>query len=114
MNETNKAGVFFQEIKVKGNQLVDKVREIVEEGNARRVIIKKDGRNILEFPLSVGVGGATAAILLAPTLAAIGAFAALVTDVQVVVAREKENPEALITTSTEMPKETAESSDPSI
>lgn len=114
MNETNKPGVFFQEIKVKGNQLADKVREIVEEGNARRVIIKKEGRNVLEFPLSVGVGGATAAILLAPTLAAIGAFAALVTDVQIVVEREKTDSDALITTSTEMPEETAESSDPSI
>ncbi|MDA0875366.1 MAG: DUF4342 domain-containing protein [Bacteroidetes bacterium] len=77
----------IDEMKVKGNQLVGKVKEIIEEGNARRVTIRKDGRTLLEFPLSVGVGGATAAVFLMPTLAAVGALAALVTDVEVVVER---------------------------
>jgi hypothetical protein len=77
----------LQEIKIKGNQLVDRVREVVEEGNARRIIVKKDGRTVMEFPLSVGVGGAAAAILLSPTLAAIGAFASLASDVHIVVER---------------------------
>ena len=77
----------IDEVKVKGNQLVGKVKEIIEEGNARRVTIRKDGRTLLEFPLSVGVGGATAAVFLMPTLAAVGALAALVTDVEVVVER---------------------------
>ena len=45
---------------------------------------------MMEFPLSVGVGGATAAILLSPTLAAVGAFASLVSDVQVVVERRND------------------------
>ena len=70
---------------MKGNNLVERVREIIEEGNARRVIIRKDERVLLEFPLSVGVGGAGAAIFLAPQLAALGALAALVTDVDVVI-----------------------------
>ncbi|MFW5973392.1 MAG: DUF4342 domain-containing protein [Bacteroidota bacterium] len=87
MAEKETTRIDFEEMKVKGNQLVDKFREIVEEGNARRISIKKEGRTIMEFPLSVGVGGATAAILLSPTLAAIGAFASLVSDVQVVVER---------------------------
>lgn len=77
----------LQEIKIKGNQLVDRVREVVEEGNARRIIVKKDGRTVMEFPLSVGVGGAAAAILLSPTLAAIGAFASLASDIHIVVER---------------------------
>lgn len=77
----------IDEVKVKGNQLVGKVKEIIEEGNARRVTIRKDGRTLLEFPLSVGVGGATAAVFLMPTLAAVGALAALVTDVEVIVER---------------------------
>lgn len=77
----------LREIKIKGNQLVDRVREVIEEGNARRIIVKKDGRPVMEFPLSVGVGGAAAAILLSPTLAAIGAFASLASDVHVVVER---------------------------
>ena len=77
-----------QEIKVKGNQLVDKVRSIIEEGNARRISIRKDGRTLMELPLSVGVGGAAAAVLIAPMLAAVGAVAALVSDVEVLVERD--------------------------
>jgi uncharacterized protein DUF4342 len=78
----------FEEIRVKSNQLVDKVKELIQEGNARSVSIRKDGRVLLEFPLSVGVGGATAAIVFTPILAAVGALAALVSDVEVVVERE--------------------------
>lgn len=80
-----KAKIKIEEVKVKGGQLVDKVREVIEEGNARRIIIKKDDRVLLEFPLSIGVGGAAAALFLTPTLAAVGAIAALVTDVKVVI-----------------------------
>ncbi|NNF04916.1 MAG: DUF4342 domain-containing protein [Rhodothermales bacterium] len=80
----------MDEMKVKGGELVDKVKEIIEEGNARRVIIKKEDRTLLEFPLSVGVGGATAAIFFTPVLAAVGALAALVTDVKILVERVSE------------------------
>ncbi len=83
----DQAKVIKQELEVRGSQLVDKIREIVEEGNARRIIIKREGRTILEFPLSVGVGGAAAAVLIAPTLAALGAVGALVSDVKVVIER---------------------------
>ena len=89
MTDRDMPGIEFEEIKVKGSQLVDKFREIVEEGNARRISIRKDGRTLMEFPLSVGVGGATAAILLFPTLAAIGAIASLVSDVSIVVERNR-------------------------
>lgn len=88
MTDTDKHRISFEEVKVKGNELVDKVRDIIEEGNARRIIIKKDDKTVMELPLSIGVGGMTAAILFAPVLAAIGAFAALVSDVRVVVERE--------------------------
>lgn len=87
----------LREIKIKGNQLVDRVREVVEEGNARRIIVKKDGRTVMEFPLSVGVGGAAAAILLSPTLAAIGAFASLASDISVVVERFESTADELAT-----------------
>lgn len=80
----------IDEIKVKGNQLVDKVKELIQEGNARNVTIRKDGRTLLEFPLSVGVGGASAVILFTPVIAAVGAMAALVSDVDVIVEREPE------------------------
>ncbi len=92
----------MDEMKVKGNQLVGKVKEMIEEGNVRRVTIKKDGRTLLELPLSIGVGGATAAVFLMPTLAAIGALAALVTDVDVIVERVAEDV-------TEVPVEEVES-----
>lgn len=82
---SSEASVSRERIEVKSGRLVDKVREIIEEGNARRIIIRREGRTVLEFPLSVGVGGATAAILLAPTLAALGAFAALVSEVEVII-----------------------------
>src|SRR5690625_7525989 len=87
MAEKEFGGIDMEEMKVQGSQLVDKFREIVEEGNARRISIRKDGKTVMEFPLSVGVGGATAAILLSPTLAAVGALASLVRVVQVVVVR---------------------------
>ena len=93
MINQEKAKIRIQEFKVKGGQLVDKVREVIEEGNARRIIIKKDDRVLLEFPLSVGVGGAAAALFLTPTLAAVGAIAALVTDVKIIIEEIDETPD---------------------
>jgi hypothetical protein len=87
MQDNEKQKVVIEELKLRGSQLVDKVRELIEEGNARRIIIKRDNRTLVEFPLSVGVGGAAAAILIAPVLAAVGAIAALVSDVRLVVER---------------------------
>ncbi len=91
MVDKEKVRVTLEEMKVKGNQLVDKVKEVIEEGNARRLLIRKDGKTLLEIPLSVGVGGATAAVFLLPTLAAVGALAALVSDVEIVIEREEKN-----------------------
>jgi hypothetical protein len=89
MVNKEKVRVSLEELKVKGNQLVDKVKEVIEEGNARRLLIRKDDRTLLEIPLSVGVGGATAAVFLLPTLAAVGALAALVSDVDIIIEREE-------------------------
>ncbi len=90
--------VIFQEIKVKGSQVLERVREAVDEGNARRIIIKNNERTLIEFPLSVGVGGTAAALLIAPQLAAIGAIAALLTDVEIIIEREQDevNPPSAI------------------
>jgi len=87
MTDKERMKTTIDEMKVKGNNLVSKVKELIEEGNTRRVSIRKDGRTLLEVPLSVGVGGATAAIMFTPVIAAVGALAALVTDVDVVVER---------------------------
>ncbi len=73
-----------QEFSVNGDQLVAKVRELIEEGNVRRLIIKnEEGRTLLEVPLTVGVIGAA----LLPVFAAIGALAALATRCTIVVER---------------------------
>ena len=71
---------------IKGEDLVKKVKELVHEGNIRRIIIKdKNGKILVEFPLTFGVVGA----LIAPALAAIGAIAALVSECSIVVEREE-------------------------
>ena len=71
-----------EEFKVNGEELIAKIKQILHEGNIRRIIIKdKEGKTVMEIPLTIGVVG----ILLAPTLAAIGAVAALVTEATVVV-----------------------------
>ena len=85
-----KASETFQEIKLAGNQLVDKLREVIEEGNVRRIVIKKDERVLFELPLTVGVGAGAAAVLVSPILAVVGAVAALVSDVTLVVERDDE------------------------
>jgi hypothetical protein len=70
---------------IKGEDLVKKVKELIHEGNVRRIIIKnKEGRILIEFPLTVGVVGA----LLLPSLAAVGAVAVLVTECSIIVERE--------------------------
>lgn len=71
-----------EEFSVNGEQLLAKVKELLREGNIRRVMIKdKTGKVLVEFPLTIGVVGA----VLAPTLAAVGAVAALVTEATIVV-----------------------------
>jgi hypothetical protein len=74
-----------EEFKVNGEELLRKVKEIIAEGNVRRITIKnKEGKILVEFPLTVGVVGA----VLVPVLAAIGALAALVTECTIAVERE--------------------------
>ena len=73
-----------EDIRVAGDEVLSKIREIIREGNVRRVSIKNaDGETLLEVPLTIGVVGA----LLLPTAAAIGAVAALVTDCTITVER---------------------------
>jgi hypothetical protein len=76
-----------EEFRVNGEELVAKIKEILHEGNIRRLIIKdKDGRTLIEIPLTLGVVGA----ILVPVWAAIGAIAALVAEATVVVEKTEE------------------------
>lgn len=71
---------------VKGEQLLEKVQELVNEGNIRRIIIKdKSGKSVVEFPLTIGVIGA----VFVPVLAAVGALAALLSECSIIVEREE-------------------------
>ena len=71
---------------ISGDKIIEKVREIIEEGNARRIIIKNEKQEtIAEFPLTAGAVGA----VFAPTLAALGAIAALVTKCTLVVEKKE-------------------------
>ncbi|MBP9719060.1 MAG: DUF4342 domain-containing protein [Candidatus Levybacteria bacterium] len=71
--------------KVNGEHLIGKVKEIIREGNVRRIIIKdKSGKTLVELPLTIGVVG----VVLAPVLAAVGAIAALVTECSITVEKE--------------------------
>ncbi len=65
---------------VSGSQLVDKVKQLIREGNIRKVRFIHKEKTVFEIPLTVGASAAAIAILAAPVLAALGAFAALVTE----------------------------------
>ena len=72
---------------VSGSQLVDKVKQLIHEGNIRRVRVLHEGRTVLEIPLTIGAPAAAIGIMIAPVLAALGAFAALVTECTIEVER---------------------------
>jgi hypothetical protein len=80
------ARVSREEFSVSGSNLVDRVRELLHEGNVTRIIVKDDrGKALLEIPATVGVIGT----VLAPWLMALGVIAALVTNCTIVVERRE-------------------------
>ena len=79
-----------EEFRVRGEELVEKIKQLIHEGNVRRLIIKdEDGKIFLEIPVTFGVIGA----MFAPMLAAAGAVAAMVANLKVEVVRNEEPPE---------------------
>ena len=71
-----------EEFKINGEDLIAKIKEIIKQGNARKITIRgKDDNEILSFPVTVGVAG----IVLAPVFAAVGAIAALATECTIVI-----------------------------
>jgi hypothetical protein len=72
---------------IDGDKVVEKVKQLIHEGNIRRVRIIHDQRTVLEIPLTIGASAAAVTILVAPLLAALGAFAALVTECTIEVER---------------------------
>lgn len=84
-NTTPEQKSYTEELQVMGEQLLSKVKELLHEGNVRRIIIKQEGRTIMEFPLTIGVVGVVAA----PILVAIGAVSALIAQCSIEVVRSE-------------------------
>lgn len=78
---------YKEEFKVKGEELIGKIKDLIHEGNVRRIIIKdEDGKTFLEIPVTIGIIGA----LVAPILAAVGAVAVMAAKFTVEVVRSEE------------------------
>ncbi len=90
--EEKKEKTRTEEFKVIGSEILDKFKEILHEGNIRKIILKNDdGKTFLEIPLTIGVIGAA----VAPLLAAIGAIAALASSMTIIVEKvEEEKPKS--------------------
>jgi hypothetical protein len=74
-----------ESFKVNGSELLEKVKQLLHEGNIRKItILDKDGKEMIKFPLTFGVVG----VALAPVLAAVAAMAALITECTITVERE--------------------------
>ena len=78
----------WESFKVEGENVADKIKSLIHEGNVRRVIVQHQGRTIAEFPLTAGVVGT----VLAPVLAAVGALVALLKDCTIQIERLADEP----------------------
>jgi hypothetical protein len=88
-NEENRR-TFSEELEVAGNQLVERVRELLEEGNVRRLILRnQEGRTLIEIPLTIGVVAGGALLVFYPVLAGLAAIGGLVARVRIEVVREE-------------------------
>lgn len=81
-----------EEFKISGPELLAKVKEIIEAGKARKIIIKNEsGNSLLEIPMHVGVPVAALSVLVAPILVAVGALAGILTKCSIVVVRRDDS-----------------------
>ena len=78
-----KTTTFWESFKAEGENVVDKLKQVIHEGNVRRIVVKHNGRSVAEFPLTAGLVG----VVLAPVLAAIGTIIALIKDCTIEIAR---------------------------
>ncbi len=87
LNPIMKGELMMNEFKVKGKELLEKVEELIKEGNARRIIIKDDkGRTFIEIPVTIGILGA----VFAPILTAVGALAGMAANFTIEVIRKED------------------------
>ena len=80
--------VRVEEFNISGDTLLDKIKELVHQGNIRRIVIKNEtGSTLLEIPMTVGLVGGAISVTLFPFFAAIGAIGALVARLKIVIER---------------------------
>lgn len=101
--EKNQKNV-FDNITGAGNEFVDAIKDIIKKGNVTRIKIKKDEKILLDIPVNAGVVGGAIGIVYLPALVAIGAIAAVVTKIQVII----ERPDGKIEVVNDILKDTAE------
>ena len=75
---------------VSGNELVNKIKQLIHEGNVRKIRVIHKGRTLLEIPLSIGAPAVAAGIVLAPVLAALTAFALFVSECTIEVEKRED------------------------
>jgi hypothetical protein len=82
-------GSLVEEVQVLGRDLVDKVRDLIHEGNVQRIVVKDEhGNTFVEIPVTIAAVG----VIVAPLLAAMGAISALVAKFTIVVIRSESKP----------------------
>ena len=98
MEEEEQERITTEEFKVKGEELVESIKKLVQEAGVRRIVIQqKDGRVLVEIPMVIGLAG----ILLLPTYSALALIAALVTECSILVDRAVEKSEEKVEESPE-------------
>ncbi len=86
----NQGRTFNEELEVAGNQLVERVKELIEEGNVRRLIIRNsDGKTLLEIPLTIGAVAGGALLVFYPVLAGLAAIGGLIARVKIEIVRQE-------------------------
>jgi hypothetical protein len=90
-SKQNAEGTRTEEFEISGDEVVAKIKELLHEGNIRRLIVQtSEGKTLFELPLTLGLVGAAAGVILAPFLAALGAAVAIMAKLKIRIERSEE------------------------
>ncbi len=91
------ADTIFEDVRSGGERLIDEIRRIVQEGNARKILVfSKSGKKLFEAPLTITTAGAGGIMLLHPIISAVAAFVMFTNDVRIVIERYDENGKSVV------------------
>lgn len=95
MNPQDEPPTVTEKVEIAGNQLVERVKELIEQGNVRRIIIRnQDGRILMEIPLTLGAVAGSVLFVFQPLLVGLAAIGALLARVSIEIVREQGGGEA--------------------